>query len=165
LYLATIFTGNFSKFNQHSLALSAVFLGFCLGHWQFFIFHHSPIEFLKYQRYLISWWSGSPQVKPGGVYDLIFANHWHTWWGSRAIVPVSTWWWGWALGLVFGLVSLILLVRQHKLTTIWQALSLWISFSFVIFTFSATYPRHLLLILPACYLLALKFFTTKKAAV
>jgi hypothetical protein len=80
---ATVFTGDFKRFKQHIFALIFVGVGFALGHLTYFYYHPSLLDLFRYQRYLLSWWAGSPQVPPFQVWDLIFANRWHTWWGTK----------------------------------------------------------------------------------
>lgn len=163
LYLATITKDNFRKFLQHSFSLILLAFGFVLGHWQYFVHQFSLLGFFSYQRYLISWWAGSPQVPPGQVWDLIFANRWHTWWGQQEVIKVDSWWLLWPLAIILGLLAIMRMFKSRKITTGWVVLVLWIGFSLLIFNFSATYPRHLLLVLPSLYLLALSNFDQQKA--
>jgi hypothetical protein len=158
LYLATVASGRFDRFKVHTLALALVGLGFTVGHWQYFLFHPSLGAFISYQRYLISWWAGSPQVPAGQVWDLILANRWHTWWGDREVVATATWWLVWPASIVLAVAGLARLIKTKKLEAPWLALIFWSSSTLLMFSFSATYPRHLLVILPGLYLLGLRVF-------
>jgi hypothetical protein len=122
------------------------------------LFHPSLGAFISYQRYLISWWAGSPQVPAGQVWDLILANRWHTWWGDREVVATATWWLVWPASIVLAVAGLARLIKTKKLEAPWLALIFWSSSTLLMFSFSATYPRHLLVILPGLYLLGLRVF-------
>lgn len=154
LYFATVLSGNFKLFKIHTISLIFVFFGFALGNLTYFLYHPSLITFLQYQRYVLSWWAGSPHVPPYQAWDLIFNNRWHTWWDSMAIVSVPEWRITWPVIVVFSLLSLpTLLIRHSKLVIPVVALYLWVLGSFFLFSFSAVYPRHLLFIFPALFLL------------
>lgn len=154
LFLPTIFSGNFRRFRDHTLALFFVGLGFLLGQITFFLYHPSLFEFARYQRYVLNWWAGSPQVAPFGVWDLIFRNRWHTWWDNQAIVAAAEWSFTWPLIVGLGLISLPLLLVRHRAD--WQIAVLWFWQIFVLvqLSFTAVFPRHLLFVLPASLLLA-----------
>ncbi len=151
LLLVTVFTGKFKLFLQHTAALSFILLGFFLGHLTYFFYHPSPLEFFRYQRYVLSWWAGSPQVPPLQVFDLIFMNRWHTWWEKEAIISTPFWWPGWPVLLISSLfTSFYYLIRKNLF---FLPLVLWLIFSLFLFSFEAVYPRHLLVIFPSLYLL------------
>ncbi|MFZ2202774.1 MAG: glycosyltransferase family 39 protein, partial [Microgenomates group bacterium] len=114
LFLPTVFTGNFRRFTHHVAALAFVPLGFMVGHLTYFFFHPSLLEFARYQRYVLNWWAGSPQIAPFAVWDLIFANRWHTWWDNQAIIAASEWRFTWPLTIGLGLISLPILIFRKK---------------------------------------------------
>ncbi len=153
LYLTTILTGNFRYFLQHTLAFIFILVGFLIGHLTFFIFHPSFLEFARFERYIISWWAGTTQISPGTIWDLIFRNRWHTWWGNFEIVPVQTWWIGWPVATFLTLLSPVVLGlrKSWNLSTI--CLLLWIGSALLLDNFQAIYPRHLLPIFIAMYLM------------
>lgn len=158
LLITTLLTGSFARFKHHILGLLAIPAAFMLAHFTFFIHHPSLIDFARYQRFLISWWAGSPQVNPGLVWDLIFFNRWHTWWGA-GVISTPTWWLGWPISITLSLLSLPIL----KLTRLYRQKHLppylWLVLCLLMFSFEAIYPRHLLIILPASYLLSFKLLS------
>lgn len=154
LFVTTLFSGNFNRFIHHVTALIFVGLGFMLGHFSYFLFHPSLVEFARYQRYVLNWWAGSPQIAPFAVWDLIFANRWHTWWDDQVIIPAGEWRFTWPLIIGLGLISLPILLIRKKFTSAALTLWLWQVFVLIQLSFTAVFPRHLLLILPASILLS-----------
>jgi hypothetical protein len=142
LVLFTVFSGDFKKFTQLILSLPSAGIAFMLGHISYFIHHPSLIYFVKYIRYQINWWAGSPQVPPFSIFKIIFQNKWPTWWGE-GVIKVKEWWLGWPI-----FTSLALFSYQNRF------LFLYLTVSLFFLTFQAVFPRHLLSIVPIIYLLA-----------
>ncbi|EKD79712.1 MAG: hypothetical protein ACD_40C00334G0001 [uncultured bacterium] len=157
LLLTTVFTGNFRRFTHHTLALILVAIGFAIGHLTYFFFHPSIVDFFRYQRYLLSWWAGSSQVPPFQVFDLIFNNSWHTWWGDKAIIQVPEWRLTWPVITALSIFAFPLSIIKKNLPFL--SLCLWLIPTFILFSFSAVFPRHLLLVFPALYLLSVSTIT------
>lgn len=145
IYLSTLLSQNFKLFKQHTLSLIFIAFAFALGHLTFFL-HGDPVAFIRFQRYVNSWWAGSPQVPPFIIFDLIFRNRWHTWWGSQAITTVTHWSFTWPI--IFFL-SLIRLPKNPLHLTLYLHLLI----TLFLFSFTAVYPRHLLILLPTVYTL------------
>ena len=158
LFLPTLFSLNFRRFNRHVLALAFVGFGFMLGHFSYFLFHPSLLEFARYQRYVLNWWAGSPQIAPFAVWDLIFANRWHTWWDNQGIIPAGEWRLTWPLLIGLGLISPSILFIRKKFSLALLSLWFWPVFVLAQLSFTAVFPRHLLLILPASILLSAIMF-------
>ncbi len=161
LVSTTVLSGNFSFFKKYILTLPFMGLGFVLGHITYFFYHPSILEFIRYNRYVISWWAGSPQVPPLQVWDLVFRNRWHTWWENQEVITTPYWWVAWPI--VFGLATLspllsFIIHRRPRLPTL--GIYLWFIFSMLLFSFEAIYPRHLLLALPPAYLLVASLLTS-----
>lgn len=166
LYLPTIFSGNFRRFLTQTRALVFTALGFFLGNLTYFFYHPSLVSFARFQRYLLSWWAGTPTIKPGGVWSLVFENRWQTWWGDEAVVAVSGWWFGWPLFISLGLLSLpcLWLARKQSLGT--ASLYLFLVLNLGLFSLSLVFPRYLVLILPVAVVLSLRLLSgTKKPAI
>ena len=142
LVLFTVFSGNFKKFTQLTFSLPFAGLAFLLGHLSYFAHHFSLIQFIKFTRYQINWWAGSPQVAPFSIFRIIFSNQWSTWWGE-GIIKVKDWWLGWPI-----LTSLALISFQNRFLFVYLVISL------LFLSFQAVFPRHLLSIMPIIYLLA-----------
>src|SRR3989344_4643462 len=134
LFLPTLLTLNFRRFTRHVL------------------------EFARYQRYVLNWWAGSPRIAPFAVWDLIFANRWHTWWDNQGIIPAGEWRLTWPLLIGLGLISPSILFIRKKFSLALLSLWLWPVFVLAQLSFTAVFPRHLLLILPASILLSAIMF-------
>lgn len=155
LLFTTILTGNFKKFLHHLFALSFIILGFTLGHFSYFYYHLNPLDFIRYQRYVISWWAGSPQVPPLLVWDLLFFNRWHTWWGNQMIQSIPEWHLNWPVLSIISFLSLPLVFLRKTFTPSILPLFFSLIFALLLFSFEAVYPRHLFLLIPLIYLLPL----------
>lgn len=154
LAISVIFLNNFKKFSHYILSLPIIGLGYLIGHLTYFFYHSSLLSFIKYQRYIINWWFGSPQIDHFKVWDLILFNRWHTWWGNMAIVPVSEWRLTWPIIIIVSLVSIFVFIRRPNTLKLTLPLYLWLVVSLLLYSFEAVYPRHLLFIIPAAYILA-----------
>lgn len=143
----TIHKRNFSLFKMHLASLPMIFLGFILGHATFFFHHIDPLSFIRYQRYIQNWWAGSPSVEPFIVFKIIFLNQWNTWWDKREIIRLEYWTPVWGILLLSSISSLKKLAGPYTITVL-----AWIMVSFLMFSYMAIYPRHLLAVLPALYL-------------
>ena len=142
LIIYIVFLRDFKKFTRFFVTLPGVGIAFILGHLTYFIHHPSIISFVKYFRYQINWWAGSPQVAPFSVFKIIFQNQWPTWWGS-GVIKIKEWWIGWPTLTLLSLFS-----YQDGF------LFLYLIISLIFLSFQAVFPRHLLPILPIIYLLA-----------
>lgn len=153
LYLTTILTGNFHRFIVYTISLIFVAVGFMVGHITYFWYHPSLVDFVRFERYIISWWAGTTQVSPGGVWDLIFRNRWHTWWGDFSIQKVETWWIGWPIASILSVLSILILGVRRRWNLYAGLFLLWIGAALTLDTFQAVYPRHLLAVFIAMYVL------------
>lgn len=155
IYLATLLSKDFKLFKYHTLSLVLIVVTFSLGHLTFF-FYDTPLAFIRFQRYVNSWWAGSPQIPPFIVFDLIFKNRWHTWWGTGGVTTVPHWSLTWPIVFLLGLVSLPrkILFRQ-KISPSHLLLYFHLLITLFLFSFTAVYPRHLLVVLPTAYILSL----------
>lgn len=154
LAVSTVFLNNFGKFKQYILSLPFVGLGYLIGHLTYFFYHPSLISFIKYQRYIINWWFGSPQTPPLKVWDLIFFNRWHVWWGDTAVISTGEWRITWPVVISLSLLSIFLFLTKKITSKYYLPVFLWLFFSLLLYSFEAVYPRHLLFIFPAAYLLS-----------
>ena len=154
LVISTVLLNNFNKFKQYIFSLPFIGLGYIVGHITYFFYHISPVSFIKYQRYIISWWFGSPQTMPLQVWDMIFFNRWHTWWGNMEIVPMSVWRITWPVVFVISILSVLIFLYRHLSLKYILPLYLWLLISLLLYSFETVYPRHLLFIFPVAYLLA-----------
>jgi hypothetical protein len=142
IILFTVLSGDFKKFTQLMFSLPGAGIAFLLGHISYFTHHPSLISFIKYIRYQINWWAGSPQVAPFSIFRIIFQNKWATWWGE-GVIKVKEWWLAWPI-----LTFLSIFSYQNKFMFFYLIISL------VFLSFQAVFPRHLLSIVPIIYLLA-----------
>lgn len=156
LTLGVLSGHDLKKFLKFVASLFFVFVGFGLGHITFFTHNGSLLEFIRFQRYVLNWWAGSPVVPPFQVWDMIIFNRWHTWWGD-GIVSVSQWSPLWSIIILGGIVSPLFVrlksqVDKTLLITTW----IWLFLGLFQLSFTAVFPRHLLfMFLPGVILLSL----------
>lgn len=110
-----------------------------------------PIAFARFQRWLTSWWAGAPQVPWGGFAKILLLGKWQTWWDKKEIIEVASWTPIWpAITAVSLLGSLMAFARREKKALL---VVFWVAGYMLFLTPAATFPRHLLAILPGLYLL------------
>lgn len=153
LTIFVVSLNNFKKFKEYILSLPMIGLGFVIGHITYFFYHLSPISFIKYQRYLISWWFGSSQSPPFQVWDMIFNNRWHTWWGNMDILSIDLWRFTWPVVFTIGIFSVFVFAYRKIEPNTYLALYLWLIISLLLYSFESVYPRHLLYVFPTAYIL------------
>lgn len=159
LTISIVLLNNFKKFKHYIYSLPLIGVGYLIGHLSYFFYHPSVISFIKYQRYIISWWFGSPQTMPLQVWDMIFFNRWHTWWGNLDIVPIDLWRFTWPVIFGISIFSFILFIFRRGSLKYILSLYLWLVISMLLYSFETVYPRHLLFIFPVAYLLSLMTLT------
>jgi hypothetical protein len=149
-FLVILKTQDFVLFKKSLIALPFAVLGFLAGNFTFFLHHLDIISFVRYQRFIQSWWAGSPSVPPFLVFGIIFKNQWQTWWGTKEVLSLPYWTPLWALLLLDTLRVFRFLKNPQTYIFLF-----WVVLSFAMFSFMAIYPRHLLAVLPALYLIPL----------
>lgn len=155
LTLGVLAGNSLKKFLKFVFSMFFIFVGFGIGHLSFFIHNGSIVDFIRFQRYVLNWWAGSPIVPPFQMWDLVFFNRWHTWWGS-GILSVPEWSPLWAIFLVGGLVSPIFIKFNKSINPLFLSSWLWLVLGLIQLSFTAIFPRHLLFVfLPSLILISL----------
>ena len=141
IVLAYLFLrGNYTIFTRFIYTLPFVALGFVLPYLPSLLHNPDFIGFLRFQRWLTSWWAGNARVPWGGIFPVIFSGEWHTWWDKRAILPVPEWTWLWPISTVAGLVSVV----RRPNSLVW----LWLAGYLLFMSVTSAFPRYLVLFLP-----------------
>lgn len=109
------------------------------------------LAFAQFQRWLAIWWAGSPQVPWGGVFKILLTGRWQTWWSNREVISFESWTPVWPLTTTASLVgALLALARREKKVLL---VVFWVAGYLLFLAPAATFPRHLLAVLPGLYLL------------
>lgn len=158
----TLYVYGFSGFINLIKFLPAMIVGYLLPY-SSAILSQSAFEFIKFQRWLISWWAGSSKTPPGGILSIIYNGSWQTWWGKKEIIFVVSWSPLWPISIVGGLSSLFRIISlKSNWSLIWGWLAAYLTFLFLI----SPFPRYLVLVIPFSYLLTTKLvqnlITTRK---
>lgn len=122
-----------------------------IAYLRFFLLH-SPIDFLRLQKYIISFYSTGAKAKVFGmIFPMIFLDRWYTWWDG--VQSMAEWTAGWPLTFAGALYSLVFVVR--KLTTPFFHQVLWCGCYLIFLLLTPAFPRYLLLLLPFLYNLSI----------
>lgn len=152
--LTMVFSGSFKMFIRHIISLPVFLLGFFLPYMTSFFSGMGIMEFIRFQRWLTSWWAGNSKIPFGGIFPIIFLNRWYTWWGSREVISVSGWNLLWPITAILAYLSPLKLIKSQN--TLLLSIELWI-FGYLIFmSITSPFPRYLLLLFPFWLVLALK---------
>lgn len=129
----------------------AVFV-YVLWYVRFFYLGHGLIEFLKVQKWILSFYmTGTVNFMRGMVFPLLFTGRWYVWWGE--MTRIYEWGYHW---IILTLVPLVpFLARPVSRGAL--LLSIWSVFYLVFLSFTPVWPRYLLLFLPFSYLCLMWF--------
>jgi hypothetical protein len=152
--LAAALANNFRFFIRFILTLPLIALAYMLPYLVSFKNGAGLWEFIKFQRWLTTWWAGNARVPWGGIFPIIFSGQWLTWWGKKLTVPVPEWSLLWPATLITGLLSL----RNNPSLVVW----LWSVVYLVFISCSSPFPRYLVALYPFWVILALRWFTINK---
>lgn len=150
--------GDFRKFMFYYFSLIFLPLAYLLSYWQYFIYHPSLISFAKFQRWLTSWWAGTPHIQKGIVWPMLLLGRWHTWWGKEEIIAVDNYTLLWPIVTTLAFGGSLLAFKKKDFDILF--LSVFV-FGYLIFlSFEPVFPRHLLVAFPGLYILAFYFLET-----
>jgi hypothetical protein len=123
---------------------------------------HSPIAFLKVQKWIINFYADGTTSKIGNIFQMILLNKWYRWWG-HSYGKIDEWRYTWPLLCIGFMVALIFKIKNfaknHKmgqepilLLLIWSVVYL------LFLIFIPVWPRYLLLLLPFLYTICMWLF-------
>lgn len=147
--------GDFHKFMLFYFSLIFLPVSYLLSYLQYFIHHPSIIQFAKFQRWLTSWWAGTPIVQKGIVWPMLLLGKWYTWWGKEEIMRVNTYTLLWPIVTLLALGGTGLAFKRKYFDILFISLFVFGYLSFL--SFEPVFSRHLLVVFPGLYILALYF--------
>lgn len=122
-----------------------------IAYLRFFLLH-SPIDFLRLQKYIISFYStGAKATVFGMVFPMIFLNRWYTWWDG--VQKIGEWTISWPVTFIGAVYSLRFVRRSRTSPFVHQLL--WCGCYLVFLLLTPAFPRYLLLLLPFLYNLSI----------
>lgn len=138
----------FISYLKSLILLPVIYL---LVHFRYFYYHPSFIEFLKYQRWIISWRSGNPYLV-GNIINTIFLGKYQSWWDTNLFLKYDNWSILSPLIPTFAFLSLFFSTKKEKqnLLLLWS-----ISFIFFIYVIFGTtgVEKYLLPVYPLLVIL------------
>lgn len=140
---------------EYVVFLIGIILAIFSAYTKYFLLGHSLIDFLKLQKYIVSFWLQTKlDVHMNAIWQtLLFGKFPHITTGIPSIVP--EWWIIWPIITILG-VSAIYWIFSKKDSLIWKGGAVFILGSLIIYTFIPSYPRYLLIVLPFLYLFSIK---------
>lgn len=149
------FIGKFKK--EYILFLGGFCIAFLVSNIKFFLDGNSLIEFLKFQKYVLSFYTKSQlAVHNDAIWSTFFFGKFPDITGGK-LIRVEEWW---VLWIIAGIVVLptIIVKLFRKGPIIWKGFGLFILLSFFTYTLLPVYPRYLILVLPFIYLFLVHIF-------
>jgi hypothetical protein len=123
-----------------------------LSYLRFFLLGHTPFDYLRLQKYIVSFYStGAKATVFGMVFPMIFLNKWYTWWDG--VQSMAEWTIGWPLTFV-GAVYSLRFIRRNLASPFFHQL-LWCCCYLVFLLLTPVFSRYLLLLLPFLYNLSI----------
>lgn len=118
----------------------------------YFLNHHNLWDF----KYLHFWVRHFARVQvtnypPLEILRILYLGKWKTWWGGSGVIAVQSWNPLWTTGGILAPAAGVISLLKRDLNSF--ILVLWVLTFLGIYSFGVPYPRYLLPILPAIYIL------------
>lgn len=159
-FLFLLINRKFTPFVHFTLSLPWIAVGYILPYLVTIVKNPDIIEFLKFQRYLTSWWAGNARVPFGGIWSIITTGWWRTWWEGPTYIKVAEWNFLWPTVTALGLLSIIKIIKSKnqaaRLSWLWCAT--YLTFA----SFISAFPRYLLAVFPFLSVLAIFWLTDQE---
>lgn len=157
IFIETIFffIGKFKK--EYIVFLGSFCIAFLVSNIKFFLDGNSLIEFLKFQKYVLSFYTKSQlAIHNDAIWSTFFLGKFPTITNGK-LISVEEWWVLWTIA---GIVVLPTIIAKlfRKGPIIWKGFGLFILLSFFTYTLLPVYPRYLILVLPFIYLFLVHIF-------
>lgn len=131
---------------------------FLFTYLRFFLLGHSPLDFLKLQKWILAFYETGAKGNPTAVWQILFTGKWPNWFGPVQIVNEWTILWTFTLlAAFFYFYKVFPKHRKYKSTL----LGIWVIAYLLFLTFIPVWPRYLLLVLPFTYTLTVWVISKK----
>lgn len=154
-FLETIYFLRKGFRREYIVFIVGIILAIFISYIRYFLLGHSFIDFLKLQKYIVSFWLQTKlDVHISAIWQtLLFGKFPQITTGILSKVP--EWWIIWPIITILGVSSLYLIFSKKGLL-VWKGGSVFILGSLIIYTLIPSYPRYLLMVLPFIYLFSIK---------
>lgn len=155
LLFAILFTllieGDFKIFISFIYSLPMILLGYAIPYLKTFTNGMDLVSFIKFQRWLTSWWAGNARVPIGGILLIIATGWWRTWWTGSLYVKVEQWNILWPVSILIALCSVFFMKKGQNYASyiLWS----WCAVYLVFASLTSAFPRYLIAISPFANLL------------
>lgn len=122
----------------------------------YFMVGHSLFDFVKLQKYMISFYRLSHlDVHLGAIWKVLFLGQFPD---IVTGIPssVQEWWLVWPVITIIGLLAAFKILLSKNILIIWKMISIFVLLSLFVYSSIPFYPRYLIIILPFLYLLSVR---------
>lgn len=137
---------------EYLLYIFGFLVGIFLPFIQYFLLGYSIVDFLKLQKFIISFYRESGLSSHfGAIWQALLLGRFPEINGA-SFVKVSEWWILWPISFV-GAVSSMFLVFKQKQNLLLKGLVVFVFLGLLVYGVIPSYPRYLLIIIPFLYIL------------
>ncbi len=155
--IETIFFFKIKSKKEYIVFLIGFCIAFLASNIKFFLDGNSLIEFLRFQKYVLSFYTKSQLVAHNeAIWSTFFLGKFPAI-NSEKLIIVEEWWILWTISGILIIPTIVIdFFRKNSIT--WKGFGLFILFSFLTYSLLPIYPRYLILILPFIYLFLVRIF-------
>ncbi len=144
---------------EYSFYFFGIIFGTILPYFQYFILGHSLLDFIKLEKYILSFYTKSQlSTNFGSILGVLLFGKFQSL-NQTGFVKILEWWIFWPLSFVVSVFTFLKLSKE-KNNFVLKGIGVFIILSLVIFSIIPSYPRYLLLVIPFIYLF-LGYFVKK----
>lgn len=142
---------------EYFIYLICLFVGIFIPYTQYFLLGNSLIDFIRLQKYIISFYYKSELINHFGAVwqSLVIGNFINI--SGDGITKVSEWWILWPVSLLISFFTFLYLLIKKDKNTFLKGLGFFAFLSLIIFGLIPSYPRYLLILIPFFYILFVYF--------
>lgn len=123
---------------------------------KYFLLHHSVIDFLKFQKYMVSFYLKSQlKTNVGAIWQALFFGQFPNI-ASFGTTKINEWWITWPIIIFLSSIEIIIIFFKKNTSWIWKGSVIFVLSTFLIYTFIPAYLRYILVVLPFLYLFSAK---------
>lgn len=131
-------------------------IGICVAilivNFKFFLDGNSLIDFLKLQKYILSFYLKSQlSVHNEAIWQTLFLARFPEI-SNRGLISIHEWWIMWPITAIVALPASIISIFRKNTSLMWRGFGFFLLGSFIVYTFIPSYPRYLVIVFPFIYL-------------
>ena len=150
--LFLLITKQWKEIKRYVIGIPFAALTFLLSYIQYFSLGNSFIEFLKVQKWIVTFYADGAKGSLTAPWELLFTGSYSNWFGTTT--QVTDWHFGWTILLLLSLASIYILIRKRIMKPV-SFLGIWILAYLLFLSLVPIWPRYFLLLLPSMYIVSL----------